>query len=109
MRPEQLRIQANAADPFLHQTRVLACGHKTPAVSPAREQKIAGLLAWRSQVVFDGLPGLFTQLELDRLSRFPLSNRRALHRVAIWWCSEANLAAVPAGASPASRGVQSML
>jgi hypothetical protein len=35
-------------------------------------------------VVFDGLPGLFTQLELDRLSRFPLSNRRALHRVAIW-------------------------
>src|SRR5262245_34138690 len=72
----------NAADPFRYKTRIVGRCHATPVVSAAREQKLTGLLARHSQVPFDRLPGLFSQLELDRSSRLPLPHRRTLNRVA---------------------------
>src|SRR5262252_19471 len=49
----------------------------------AREQKVAGLLACRLEIVVDGLPRLIRQLELDRSARLPLADRRAVDRVAV--------------------------
>src|SRR5215510_4734789 len=57
MRPEQPRIEPDAADPFGYKPRVLACRHAATAVSAARKQKLAGLLARRPQIIFDRLPG----------------------------------------------------
>src|SRR6185312_7305661 len=53
------------------------------AASAAREQELAWLLARRSQVIFDRLPRLLGQLELDRPPCIPLSHRRALGRAAV--------------------------
>src|SRR5262249_41831262 len=81
MRSEQPRIEPDAADPLGYKARVLAGRHATATVSAAREQKLAGLLAGRSQVVFDRLPGLLGQLEFDRPARLPLPDGRAFGRV----------------------------
>src|SRR5215475_15135847 len=53
-------------------------------MSAARKQKLAGLLARLPQVVFDRLPGLFGQLELDRPPRLALPDSRALDSVTGW-------------------------
>src|SRR5215472_16721344 len=82
MRAEQPRIEPDASDPFAHEACILACRHTTAAMPTAREQKLARLLARRSQVVLDRLPGLFGQLELDRPSRLPLPDGSAFDRVA---------------------------
>src|SRR5262249_18162728 len=82
MRAEQPWIEPDAANPFRDNAGVVACRHATATVSVAREGKLAGLLARRSQVVFERLPGLFCQLELDWPSRLPLPDRRTRDRVA---------------------------
>src|SRR5262245_6300227 len=81
MRPEQPRIEPDAADPFGYKPRVLACRHAATDVSAARKQKFAGLLARRPQIILDRLPGLFGQLELDRPPRLALPDGRPLDRV----------------------------
>jgi hypothetical protein len=65
MRPEQPRVEPDAANPFGHEAGVLASRHAMAASSAAGEQKLAGLFAQRSQVIFDRLRGLLGQLELD--------------------------------------------
>src|SRR5262245_19683425 len=83
MRPEQPRIEPDAANPFADQARVLACRHTAISSPAAREKKLAGLLTRCSQVVVDGLTGLVGQLEFDWPPCLFLPNHCSVDCVAI--------------------------
>jgi hypothetical protein len=83
MRTEQSRIEPNASDPLGHKTGILAGCHAMVDMPAAREHKLAWLLARRSQVIFDRLPCLLGQLELDCPSGLSLPNRCSLNCVAV--------------------------
>src|SRR5216684_4088243 len=83
MRTEQSRIEPDAANPFGHEAGVLAGCHAMVDMPAAREHKLAWLLARRSQVIFDRLPCLLGQLELDWPSGLSLPNRCSLNGVAV--------------------------
>src|SRR5690242_20790081 len=77
------RIEADTRDPLRDEPSILACRQTTADCAPAREQKVAGLLACLLEIVVDRLTCLVCQLELDRAACLPLADRRAVDRIAV--------------------------
>jgi hypothetical protein len=77
MRPEQPRVQPNAADPFGDEASILACCHVAVRTATAGEQELAGSFAGGPQIVIDRLAGLLAQLKSDRPPSFPFAGQLA--------------------------------
>jgi hypothetical protein len=60
----------------------LAGGHAGVGTAATREQELAGLLVGGLYIIIDGLASLFAQFKPDGPTRFPLSYRCAIRRVA---------------------------
>src|SRR6476619_4112919 len=82
MRPEQPRVQPDAADPCGDKAGILACCHVAVRTATAGEQELAGPFAGGPQIVIDRLAGLLAQFKSDRPPSFPLPDSRAIRRVA---------------------------
>ena len=65
MRPEQPRVQSNAANPLGNEPRILARCHVAVGTATAREQELAGPFVGRFQIVIDRLAGLLAQFKSD--------------------------------------------
>src|SRR5216683_2203590 len=81
MRPEQPRVQSDAADPCGDEAGILACCHVAVRTATAGEQELAGPFAGGPQIVIDRLAGLFAQFKSDGSPSFLLSDRCAIGRV----------------------------
>jgi hypothetical protein len=82
MRPEQPRVQSDAADPRGDEAGILARCHVAVRTATAGEQELAGPFAGGPQVVIDRLAGLLAQFKSDRPPSFPLPDSCAIRRVA---------------------------
>src|SRR5215471_16924313 len=81
--PEDVPVQSDARNPFPDKTRVLPCRHGLAGPPAACEQKFAGLLARRLEVVINGLAGLLRQFKSDQTPSLSLMHRRAGERIAV--------------------------
>ncbi len=82
MRPEQPRVQSDAADPCGDEAGILACCHVAVRTATAGEQELAGPFAGGPQIVIDRLAGLLAQFKSDRPPSFPLPDSCTIRRVA---------------------------
>jgi len=74
MRPEQPRVQPDAADSCGDEARILACCHVAVRTATTSEQELPGSFVGNLQIVIDCLAGQFAQLESDWPARFLLSD-----------------------------------
>src|ERR1700737_1265401 len=81
MRPEQPRVQPDAADPLRYEARILARCHVAVGTTTAREQELTGPFVGGLQIVIDRLAGLLAQLKSDWPPSFLLPDRCAIRRV----------------------------
>src|SRR6266481_4757471 len=81
MRPEQPRVQSDAADPCGDEAGILACCHVAVRTATAGEQELAGPFAGGPQVIIDRLAGLLAQFKSDGPPGFPLSDGCAIRRI----------------------------
>ena len=82
MGSKQPRVQSGAPDPLRNKASILAGRHTGLWTTTTREQELAGSFVAGLQVIIDGLACLLTQFKSDRSTRFPLSNRCAIRRIA---------------------------
>jgi hypothetical protein len=64
MRPEQPRVQSDAADPRGDEAGILACCHLAVRTATAGEQELAGPFAGGPQIVIDRLAGLLSSIQI---------------------------------------------
>jgi hypothetical protein len=64
MRPEQPRVQPDAADPFGDKAGILACCYVAVRTATAGEQELAGSFAGGPQVVIDRLGGSARSIQI---------------------------------------------
>src|SRR5262245_31362571 len=83
MSAEHVRVQSDARNPFRDKPRILPRRHGLARPSPACEQKLAGHLASRFEVVINGLTGLLRQFKPDRTPGLSLAHGRPCERVAV--------------------------
>ena len=83
MSSEDVPVQSDARNPFPDNACVLPCRHGLAGLPAACEQKFAGLLARRLEVVINGLAGLLRQFKSDRTPSLSLTHRRAGERIAV--------------------------
>jgi len=81
MRPEQPRVQSNAANPLGNEPRILARCHVAVGTATASEQELAGPFVGRFQIVIDRLAGLLAQFKSDWPPGLLLPDCRAIRRV----------------------------
>jgi hypothetical protein len=83
VRAEYVRVESNARDPFRDKPRILACRHGFAGQPTAGEQKLAGLLPGRFEVVINRLAGLLRHFKSNRKPGLCLAHRRTGERVAV--------------------------
>src|SRR5471032_560237 len=64
MRPEQPRVQSNAADPLGDEPGILAGGHTAVGAAMAGEQELARPFAGGLQIIINCLTGLIAQIQI---------------------------------------------
>jgi len=77
----EARIKPDARYPLRQQASILSCCQASPSASSAK-QWLTRLSARKLQVVFERLPGLFGEFELDRAARFLLADSCPVKRAA---------------------------
>src|SRR4051794_22291186 len=82
MRPKQLGVQSDAADPLGDEASILAGCHAAARATMPGEQELSGALAGGGQIIIDRLAGLFAQFKSDRPPGFLLTDGCAIRRVA---------------------------
>jgi transposase len=73
-------IETNAGNPLLNQPRVLPCG-QSASVAATGEQMLSRLSARHPEVVIEGHPGVFGQLEPHGPASLFLADGGTIHRV----------------------------
>ena len=82
MRPEQPRVQSNAADPLGDEPGILAGGHIAVGAAMAGEQELARPFAGGLQIIINCLTGLIAQFKSYRPPGFLLPDGCAIRCIA---------------------------
>jgi len=83
VRSELQRVKTNAGDPLANQARILPGRQTAIGPPPASEQELSRSSASDPQMLVDGMPGLFGQLEPNRTTGLFLTNGSPVEGVTI--------------------------
>ena len=82
MRSKEPWVQSDAPDPLRYEARILAGRHAGVRAATTYEQELAGPLVGGFQIIIEAVAGLLAQFKSDWPPGFPLSDGRAIRRVA---------------------------